>query len=342
MKTLQNHITFKRLQNPPEKSGRKFSPVALLACSLLITLYGCGKPSDNPTPPPVVDVSPCTITSDVDQALGLRNFEYDDKGLLIKMTGPNYYYGPFVRTITSSKSIDTYPSSSVDGNGNHYYGNITITNSYTGGSGNIYNGNPEFMHQLFASSISGSIMKTDSMFQFNYDSKKRLTKVFIPTNSYSPGADGFKLFRYELNFTYDTNDNLTQVKIINDFIQKVTTPQTGPGEIYYKETSDELLNITYDNKPSPYSAISKYWKFIGNDFNGFGAYNLDKLRFWIGRCAIMSKNNPVKITGKLITTGGTPPVDINATLTYEYNDKNFPVTAALNGSGINSFTYTCK
>jgi hypothetical protein len=317
--------------------------VALIILSLFLTLYGCGKPSDTPTPPSVVNVSPCTITSDVDQALGLRNFEYDDKGLLVKMTGPNYYYGPFVRTITSTKSTDAYPTSSVDGNGNHYYGNITIVNSYTGGSGNIYDGDPEFMHQLFTGSISGSTLKTDSMFQFKYDdAKKHLTTVLIPVTGNTPGADGFTFFRYEFSFTYDANDNVTQVKIINDFMQKVATPQSGPGEIYYKQTSDELLNITYDNKPSPYTAISKYWKFIGNDFNGFGAYNLDKIHFWTGRCAILSKNNPVKITGKLITTGGTPPAEINATLSYEYNDKDFPVSVALNGSGINSFTYSCK
>lgn len=326
MKTLQSH---------------KFTRAASLICSLLITLYGCGKPSDNPTPD-VENATGCTIASDVDQAIGLRNFEYDDKGLLIKMSAPNYYYGAFAETITSAKVIDAYPSASVDGNGNHYYGNINITYSYSGGSGNIYDGNPEFMHELFVASNPPSTLKRDSLFQFKYDdAKKHLTTVLISGGG-SQDADGFTLFRYELNFTYDASENVTQVKIIYDYVRKVNVPQEGESRFDYKQTSDELLNITYDDKPSPYAAISKYWKFIGGDFNGFGAYNLDKLRFWAGRCAILSKNNPVKITGKLRQAYGSTLLDINANLTYQYNDKNLPVNMAINGSGVNAFTYTCK
>ncbi|MDP9078666.1 MAG: hypothetical protein M3O71_14640 [Bacteroidota bacterium] len=348
MKTHQNHLTINSVKSTSEKPQKKWKSLArsalaaLLAGSVLINLYGCGKPNNNPTPP-VVNVSACTITSDVDQALGLRNFEYDDKGLLTKMTGPNYYYGPFVRTITPAKAIDAYPTASVDGQGNHYYGTINIAYTYSGGSGNIYDGNPQFMHQLFTGSNSGTSIKTDSLYQFNYDdAKKHLTTVLIAGNAGSPDADGYTFFRNELVFTYDANDNVSQVKIFYDFERKVSVPQSGISRIDYKQTSDETLNITYDNKPSPYSAIAKYWKFIGNDFSGFGAYNLDKLRFWIGRCAILSKNNPVKITGKLITVGGQPAATINSTITYQYNEKNFPVSAALDGSGINSFTYNCK
>ncbi|GAA4320299.1 hypothetical protein GCM10023149_19510 [Mucilaginibacter gynuensis] len=323
----------------PEKS---FKLAIFFICGLLITLCGCGKPSDNPTPPTVENPTGCVIASDIDQALGIRNFEYDDKGLLIKMKGPNYYYGPFVRTITATKAVDTYPSSSVDGNGNHYYGNIDITYNYSGGSGNIYDGNPEFLHQLFTSSISGTALRTDSMFQFKYDAKKHLTNVLIPRGGGTPDADGFIFFRYELQFTYDVNENVTQVKIVYDFSRKVTVLPSGESRFDYIQKSDELLNITYDNKISPYVAISKYWKFIGADFNGFGAYNLDKVRFWAGRCAILSKNNPVKITGKLITTASTVVANVDATLTYEYNDKGLPVSMAINGVGTNAFTYNCK
>lgn len=347
MKTRQNQIAFNNMQthsNLPRKNGKSIGRSMLatvLTCTLLSVFFGCGKPSDNPTPP-VVNISPCTITSDVDQALGLRNFEYDDKGLLTKMTGPNYYYGPFVRTITSSKAIDAYPSASVDGQGNHFYGNINITYTYSGGSGNIYDGNPQFMHYLFTATNPPSSMRTDSMYQFLYDdAKKHLTTVLMPGTG-SQDTDGFIYFRSELNFTYDANDNVTQAKIIYDYERKVSVPQQGESRFDYKQVSDELLTITYDDKPSPYAAISKYWKFIGQDFSGFGAYNLDKLRFWIGRCAILSKNNPVKITGKLITIGGQPAATINSTITYQYNEKNFPVSAALDGSGINSFTYNCK
>ncbi|MDB5283600.1 MAG: hypothetical protein JWO06_2675 [Bacteroidota bacterium] len=360
MKTSKTHFTFSKIQYrlPLSKKNNRTSIIAetenrriynprlsaLFMGLALIALYGCGKPSNTPPPtPPPVNTTGCAIASDVDEALGVRNFEYDDKGLLTKMTGPNYYYGPFVRTITAAKAVDAYPSASVDGNGNHYYGNINITYNYSGGSGNIYDGNPEYMHELFTATNPPSSLKTDSMFQFKYDdAKKHLTSVLISRNGNTPDADGFIFFRYELNFAYDGNDNVTQVKIVNDFVRKVSVPQSGESRFDYKQTSDELLTITYDDKPSPYVAISKYWKFIGADFNGFGAYNLDKLRFWAGRCAILSKNNPVKITGKLITTGGVAPVNINATLTYQYNDKNLPVSMAINGAGTNAFTYNCK
>lgn len=321
---------------------RKFTLTSLLICSLLITLYGCGgKPGNNPTPP-VVNVAGCVILSDIDQALGIRNFEYDDKGLLTKMTGPNYYYGPFVRTITSAKVVDAYPSSSVDGNGNHYYGNINIRYTYSGGSGNIYDGDPQYLHELFTATNPPNSFVRDSLFQFLHDdAKKHLTTVLVG-GSGSQDADGFTLFRNELVFAYDANDNVTQVKIMYDWSKKTVVYPSGESRIDYKQTSDETLTITYDDKPSPYAAIAKYWKYIGEDFNGFAAYNLDKIRFWAGRCAILSKNNPTKITGKLRNIYLQTPVDVNATFTYQYNEKNFPVNVAINGSGINAFTYECK
>ena len=134
----------------------------------------------------------------------------------------------------------------------------------------------------------------------------------------------------------------TQVKILNDYERRVYIPQTGETRIDHKQTSDDLLNITYDDKPSPYTAISKYWKFIGGDFTGFAAYNLDKVRYWAGRCAILSKNNPVKITGKLVENFGSAAVNINANITYQYNGNNFPVSMAISGAAVNAFTYNCK
>ena len=356
MKILRNYFTFnamvntKSFKNQEPKSvinhhnRNSFSRSAIagvLIFGLILTLYGCGKPTNNPTPP-VVNPTGCAISSDVDEALGIRNFEYDDKGFLIKMTGPNYYYGPFVRTITPAKVIDAYPSAGVDGQGNHFYGNINIAYTYSGGSGNIYDGNPQFMHYLFTATNPPSSTKTDSMYQFLYDdAKKHLTTVLMPGNG-SRDAEGYTDFRTELNFSYDANDNVTQVKIIHDYQRRVSVPQENVDRIDYKQVSDELLTISYDDKPSPYTAMAKYWKFIGQDLSGFGAYNLDKLRFWANRCAVMSKNNPVKITGKLVLVGGQPPANINATLSYQYNDKNLPVSMAINGTGTNAFTYNCQ
>jgi hypothetical protein len=313
------------------------SSLTALLAGILITLYGCGKPSNQPIPP-TVNITGCAIASDVGQSLGSRIFEYDDKGLLIKMTGPNYYYGPFVETIASAKVFETHPSQSTNSSGQIIKTTLTNSYHYAGGSRNIYDGNPQFMSQVFTPSNNPPLtLKTDSVFQFVYDdAKKHLTTVLVPTQA-SPGSDGYTFFRYELNFAYDANDNVTQVKIIYDYSQKVN------GSFLYKQISDELLNVTYDDKPSAYTAISKYWKFIGEDFNGFRSYNTDKIRFWIDRCTVMSKNNPVKITGKLkVGLFSSPSVDVNANLTYQYNDKNFPVSMALDGSRINSFTYNCK
>lgn len=338
MKTLKNYFTTKKII--AQMIGRQFVFVAFI-CSLLITLSGCGKPGNNPMPP-VVNVAGCAILSDIDEALGIRNFEYDDKGLLTKMTGPNYYYGPFVRTITPAKVTDAYPTSSVDGNGNHFYGTIKIDYTYSGGSGNIYDGNPQYLHDLFTATNPPSSLRRDSLYQFVYDdAKKHLTTVLITGNG-SEDADGFVNFRDELAFVYDANENVTQVKIIYDWSKKTVVYPSGESHIDYKQISDELLKITYDDKQSPYAAIAKYWKFIGEDFSGFGAYNLDKVRFWAGRCAILSKNNPVTITGNLKTTTSQTPADVNAKLTYQYNEKDFPVSVAINGTGINSFTYKCN
>jgi hypothetical protein len=235
MKILQNYFAFNRMQNlfkRAEKneiasiiSGKKGKSTAkstlgpLLTCSLLLTMYGCGKPTDNPNPTPA-NTTGCAITGDVDQALGSRIFEYDNKGLLVKMTGPNYYYGPFVRTITAAKAVDSYPTESVSGNGTHYNGNINITYNYSGGSGNIYDGNPEYLHESFVASNPPNNFKRDSLYQFNYDdAKKHLTSVFI-AGSGSRDANGFTLFRYELSFAYDANDNVNQVKIIYDWSKK--------------------------------------------------------------------------------------------------------------------------
>lgn len=357
MKTLQNHFTFKSIENyyksigknetanitlkDTEKGVAKYVLNVLFPFSLFIILFGCGKPSNNPSPN-VVNISACTITSDVDEALGSRLFEYDNSGLLVKVTSPNYYYGPFVRTISPAQVEDAYPTESVNSSdGTHTKGTISTAYIYTGGSGNIYDGNPEYMSEVFTQSPPTYSFKTDSIFQFVYDdAKKHLTTVFMQ-GSGSVDPVGFSLYRYELDFAYDANDNVTDVKIFYDWSKKTIVYPSVVGHIDYKQTSVGFLTIAYDDKPSAYKAISKYWKFIGEDFKGFNAYNLDKVRFWANRCEILSKNNPVKITGKLLLDTATP-LDVDANLTYQYNEKDFPVSMSINGAGVQAFTYNCK
>ncbi|MDN3581540.1 hypothetical protein [Mucilaginibacter flavus] len=344
MKTNQQRFAYikaRRGSNERAKTSARVPFGYLFVFSLLITLYSCGKPTNNP-PPVVVNPTGCAIATDIDQALGTRQFTYDDKGLLIKMTAPNFYYGVFTETISQTQSVDSYPSASVTGNGTHLYGIINLTNVYSGGSGNIYDGNPQFMTQKFVATNPASSLLKDSLFQYVYDdAKKHLTTILVKGNG-DPDAEGFANFRDELNFTYDGNDNVTQVKIIHDFSKKTINYPTGDTRIDYKQISDDLLTISYDDKLSPYTTISRYWKFIGQDFSGYSAYNLDKLKYWAGRCAILSKNNPVKITGKLILVRGQPPPNIDATLTYQYNDKNLPISMSINSSAVNTFTYNCK
>jgi hypothetical protein len=320
MKKPQKHFTFNRLQTFFIPTGKKSIFPALLICSILIALYGCGKPNNNPTPPPVTPTG-CAIASDVDESLGLRNFEYDNKGLLIKMTAPNYFYGTFVRTITPANVNDVFTGYNAS-----YF--------YTGGSGDIYDGDPKY---IYPKSVN------IPLYEFGYDAKKRLTSVQIPmpANGYLPNTF-FLIYKAELQFTYDANDNVTQVKIVKYYSQEIKVPQTGESRIDLMQITDDELNITYDNKPSPYTAISKYWKSMGPYFLNFKIYSLNLVRFWANACAVLSKNNPVKMTGKLISNDALPPNTVNATLTYQYNEKGYPVAIALNGAGINAFTYSCK
>src|SRR4051812_19255886 len=129
MKMYQNYIILNRKQS----TWKVRTLIALLTCGLAVALPGCGKPNDTPAPEPSNNTG-CVIESDIDEALGARLFEYDNKGLLTRMTAPNYYYGPFVRTITPGKVVDAYPSEAVDGNGNHFKGTINIAYTYSGGS----------------------------------------------------------------------------------------------------------------------------------------------------------------------------------------------------------------
>ncbi|SEM49694.1 hypothetical protein SAMN05216436_10511 [bacterium A37T11] len=307
------------------KSIYKPSLAAILVCSLFITFYGCGKPSDNPMPD-VDNPSGCAIASDVDQTVGLRNFEYNDKGLLTKMTAPNYYYGTYVRTITPSKVTETFPGYDT------YY-------TYSGGSGNIYDGDPKVLHQM--------LLRDTALYQYFYDDKKRLSYIYIPTiaNGYLPNSFMI-VYRTELKFTYDANDNVTQIRLVKDYWEKVVVYPSNEFRYDYLQIGDQYLDITYDDKPSPYTAISKYWAFIGSDFLHYKIYSLNMVRFWANVCSILSKNNPQKITGKLRYDTYDPvqaPLNtINASFTYKYNANNLPVSMALDGQEINSFTYNCK
>lgn len=108
----------------------------------------------------------------------------------------------------------------------------------------------------------------------------------MPANAYYQNTH-FTIFRVELNFTYDANENVTQIKIVKDYQETVNVPQSGESRIDYMQITDDVLNITYDDKPSPYTAIAKYWAFIGPYFINFKIYSLNLVRFWANASVLL-------------------------------------------------------
>ncbi len=84
------------------------------------------------------------------------------------------------------------------------------------------------------------------------------------------------------------------------------------------------MNITYDDKPSPYSAMLKYWKFVQND------WGLATNSSWPAIIASLSKHNALKVTFR---TQISAPSTYTYSNTYNYNTQGFPV---------DGYTYNCK
>jgi hypothetical protein len=293
---------------------------AMVACGAIL-LHGCsGDDEDSPTP---ANTAPCVITSAPSYFGTAQTFKYNTS---TELTAREYEFGypgysTFKQTVDREKTHFAYTHS----------GNLVeVTNYFQGGTGNLYDGQPEVMvkaeHQEYADGRP-DYNSSDTLLSFGYDDKKRLTSVTYIHDLIGGSVHYIysrQLYNTVLKLTYDDNDNVTglkQIWVFRDGVYNVNTPSAS--YFFYEESLQTEIAVTYDNKPSPYSALLKYWKFVQEDWGYVINTN------WQAIITAISKNNPVSIRfsvyqGNKLDTGNTP--------TYEYNEQGFPT---------GGYTYDC-
>lgn len=297
--------------------------IALCLSVVLLFNVSCRKPSQNNAP--VVNVSPCLITSAPSYFGTTQTFKYNDKEQLTSRTYDFGFpgYGPFTQTVAP---IETNSSYTYNG------GVLQERDVFSGGTGNLYDGMPNMMirfeHQTNSSGQVTYIGGPDTLYGFTYDNKKRLTQVdyFARLLPYSPSYSYQRVyFKTMLKMTYDANDNATKIQQI-DVERYGTYNVSSPKEssFLYDEKMKTDMNITYDDKPSPYSAILKYWKFVQND------WGLATNSSWPAIIASLSKHNALKVTFETRISG---PSSYTFSNTYNYNMQGFP---------IDGYKYSCQ
>lgn len=305
-----------------ERKYSKLIQKLILITGGLMLLYGCNK-GDNP--PAQVNISPCVVTSAPSYFGTAQTFEYDQAG---NLTSRRYEfgfpgYGPFTQKVDPAKISYTYTSSTAL---------LEETDVFLGGTGNLYDGLPEMMirreHQKYTDGRPEAYIGPDTLLTFQYDDKKRLSVV-----TYHPQLLSYdvyitysrQLYAIKLELTYDDNNNvirLEQTSVFREGVYIVNKPSDS--YFVYPEAVQTVINVTYDNKPSPFTAVLKYWKFVQGDW---GYVTNSK---WQAIIAALSKNNPLTIT--YVTFQGKPS-EAKTNITYNYNEQGFP---------IDSYTYNCK
>jgi hypothetical protein len=295
----------------------------LVLIGALVLLYGC---KDEETPNPVNN-SPCVVASAPSYFGTTQTFEYDETGNLKNRRYEFGYpgYGPFSQTVDSDKTIYSYTSP----NGV----TLEVTDVYIGGTGNLYDGSPRMMSSQARYSYNdgkpGSTHEADTVLIFDYDDQKRLSVVtyyhelFVTNNV----IEEYNRQHYatKLELTYDNNDNVTRLKQSFVFREGVYVVNN-PSESYftYLEDVQTIINVTYDDKLSPFTAVSKYWKFVQGDWGYVTNSN------WQAIIIALSKNNPLTISYEFYRG---KPSQSTSSIIYNYNEQGFP---------IDSYTYTCK
>ncbi|MET0300410.1 MAG: hypothetical protein ABW036_11630 [Flavitalea sp.] len=274
---------------------------------------------------PTVSVTPCVITGAPSYFGTTQTFDYNDKE---QMTSRKYDfgfpgYGPYTQTVAPGEINSSY---TLRG------GVLEERDVFLGGTGNLYDGTPTMMirfeHQTNASGQVTHIGGPDTLYGFSYDDKKRLIQVdyFAKLRPYSPSYSYEKTYyKTMLKMTYDNNDNVVKMQQIE--VERAGSYNVNiPSESYF--TYDEKLRndmtITYDDKPSPYSSVLKYWKFVQND------WGLATNSSWTAILAALSKNNALHVT---FATRESGPSSYSFSNTYNYNTQGFPV---------DGFIYNCK
>jgi hypothetical protein len=157
----------------------------------------------------------------------------------------------------------------------------------------------------------GAVTQTDVWhYFFFYDNKNRLNKVGEQTDHVVGD------WEYDLDILYNDQDNVVGLKYSNTTGSNTTTtiPATG-----------------YDDKPNPFAGIKNWYFLMHAAWNNYDPEPL---------FTALSKNNPL---------GYTMPDGFKRTMTYNYNDKGFPMkrmNTNTNTSGSYSFEetydYQCK
>lgn len=287
-----------------------------------LLLNSCSE--DDDTHAQVSDAA-CLITSAPSYFGTTQTFEYDQSNYL---TARNYPFGvagyePFMQTINSSTSFYTYKTSAAV---------IEVTDVFTGGTGNLYDGMPETMlrseHQTYSDGRPDFNSGPKTLLTFQYDDKKRLSSVtyhhdLLTYDVYVTYSR--QLYTTVLELTYDNDDNVTKLLQKLVFREGVYIPNK-PSDSYfsYEEAVHTSINVTYDGNPSPYSAILKYWKFVQGDWGYVTNSN------WNAIIMTLSKNNPLVVS---YDTYQGKAVQISNSMAYNYNEQRFP---------IDGYTYKCR
>ena len=287
-----------------------------------LMMLGCRKHQVPPTPP----AAACVVTSCPSYYGTMQTFTYSDSRL---MTGRKYDFGtvgfgPFTQTVDKNKVHSSYTQGGTT---------LEETDVFTGGTGNLYDGTPVWMtrseRQTSASGSNNMSTGPDTVYYFQYDGKKRLTKVTYFAPVINTGDYHYiyarQLFSVVLDITYDGNDNAIRLKQ-SDVYRYGTYIVNAPANSYFEYDSIPwtVINVTYDSKPSPFTGSLKYWKFVQND------WGLATNRNWQAIITALSPNNPLTVKYELQQGSAS---NTSYSMTYNYNDRGYPA---------DSYTYDCR
>jgi len=233
-----------------------------VAASLTI-LPACNKDEDdtNTTLPPD---NACLVINCPSYFGTTQTFEYDAKRQMTKRSYEFNYpgYSTYVQTVSPTKVVSGYT---------HNGTLLEEIDTYTGGTGNLYDGLPRYLsHVTHQKNPDGTEMTLppDSLL-FSYDAKKRLAFVGKGFTLHSDNVLDYYTrhqIATNLDMVYDDNDNVIELKQWALY-QYGTYVVQAPSEstLIVDSILQNSIKVTYDNKPSPFTASLKYWKFVQND-----------------------------------------------------------------------------
>ena len=281
-----------------KKMKKNILNAALLLCIFIFS--ACDKSSTSPSTPATAKCKPLTESSNFNGGV-TYTYTYNTDGTLA-----NINYPPYNMVINYSGTSLTNPARTTG-----------LTDSLnTGYTGNIYTGLPTKATQFLT--LDGITYRNYMIFNFSYDSKNRLVQVVESTPNNATD------YEYQVTIAYNDNDNDNATSLKYETIVGTYSLTT--------------INATgYDDKPSPYAAITNWHLFMHAAWNNYDPAPI---------LQALSKNNPLGFN----TTGdGVNASTISRTMAYTYNDKGFPVKRTntnTNNSGSYSFdevyTYQCE